>query len=201
MGITNDSLKRLNRLGLINGSSYRMLELGCQNIYDNDNYFGVTYGMIAKNFFIQKNIEHISFDITGCQCSEKVDLRENVDIKKYGLFDVITDYGTTEHIDNTELGGFYEGFKNIHQLCKVGGYMIHETPLTGHWIGHGFNYVTTEFYKSLAKDMDYTIIELDIHFCFGNYTDGGLVCCVLKKNSDNKFISRDIFKNYDIRSK
>jgi len=184
MGLTADTLDRLNRFGLLDiKTPYRMLELGCQNVYDQNfnNGRGLTYGMIAKDYFKNLNIDHTSWDITGCQCSEIVDLRIDVDVSKYGQFDVITDFGTTEHIENLEDKGFYEAFRNIHNLCKTNGYMIHETPLTGHWIGHGYNYVTEDFYLSLAKDMGYEILELTTHFCMGNFIDGCLVCCILKK--------------------
>lgn len=198
MGITNNSLERLNNFGLLNPKQpYRMLELGCQNIYGDA--FGTTYGMIAKEYFKGKQIEHISWDITACQCALKIDLRKKIDVKKHGQFDVITDYGTTEHVENTDDGGFYEAFKNIHNLCKLGGYMIHETPLTGHWIGHGFNYVTQEFYKKLAEDMGYQILDMKEHFAMGNTIDGGLLCCVLVKNKECDFVSKSRFQTYDFR--
>ena len=86
-------------LGLLPNKPYRMLELGCQNIYGDA--FGTTYGMIAKSFFVGKNIEHISWDICGCQGSEIVDLRYDVDIQEKGQFDVITNFGislTADHV-------------------------------------------------------------------------------------------------------
>lgn len=196
MGITRNSLDRLNRLGLLN-KSYNMLELGCQNIYDDT--YGANYGMIAKDFFIQKNINHTSLDITGCQCSQKVDLREDIS-NNYDKYDVITDYGTTEHIENFENGGFYQAFKNIHTLCKVGGYMIHETPLTNHWHNHAFNYLNEDFYKILSADAGYKIIELNIEYAMGNYESGGLVCCALIKLFENDFVSKDKFQKYNVSS-
>lgn len=200
MGLTTDSLQRLNRnVWVLIGDGnkpVRMLELGCQNIYDNS-FPNVTYGMVAKDYFKAiPGLEHTSWDITGCQCSEKVDLREPVDIKKTGQFDIITDYGTTEHIE----GNYYMAQKNIHDLCKMGGYRFHEIPKTGHWIGHGFNYVTIEFFTALAKDNGYEIIELTEHFALGNITDGCLICCVMKKVKDVKFVSEKKFNTYDVRS-
>jgi hypothetical protein len=173
-----------------------MLELGCQNIYDNS-FEGVSNNMIAKDYFESLNINHTSWDITGCQCSEKIDLRDNLDLSKYGLFDVITDYGTCEHIENVGKGGFYEGNKKIHELCKVGGLIIHESPAIGHWIGHGFNYVSEQYFIQLAKENDYEIKELVMEYAMGNVIDGGLICCVLEKKSNNNFITKDIFNKYN----
>lgn len=195
MGITRDSLTRLQKFGLLN-KKYDMLELGCQNIYDTS-FNGVTYGMVAKNYFESLGIKHTSWDITACQCSQKIDLRDELNVSVFGQFDLITDYGTTEHIDNKEKGGFYQGFKNIHNLCKLGGMMIHETPLVNHWTGHGFNYVTKEFYTQLSKDMEYEMLDLQIHFAMGNIKDGGLVCCVLRKNKDKDFVIKEIFETYN----
>ena len=198
MGITNDSLNRLNRFGLLNPEKpYKMLELGCQNIYGDA--FGTSYGSIAKDFFKGLNIEHTSWDICGCQGSEIVDLRLDINVAENGQFDVITNFGTTEHIENTEIGGFYEGMKNIHNLCKIGGYMIHENPKTGNWIGHGVNYVTEDFYRSLANDMGYQILELTEHFAMGNITDGCNICSVLVKVEDKPFVTKEIFETYDVR--
>jgi len=201
MGITKDTLDRLNRLSILEKKEtpIRMLELGCQNIYD-QSYEGVTYGMIAKPYFESFGIEHLSWDITGCQLAEKVDLRQSVDVEKYGQFDVVSNFGTLEHVENTDDGGFYESFKNVHNLCKVGGLMIHETPMTGHWIGHGCNYVTQDFYKQLAEDNAYEIVELCEHFAMGNTTDGGLVCCVLRKHNDAEFVDKEVFEKYDYRN-
>lgn len=198
MGITNDSLNRLNKLGFLSKNQpYKMLELGCQNIYGNE--FGATYGMIAKDFFVDLKIEHTSWDICGCQGSETVDLRNKIDISKTGQFDVITDFGTTEHIENIKSGGYYEAMKNIHNLCKVGGYRVHETPMTGHWIGHGFNYLTKDFYIQLAKDNGYQILDLTEHYAMGNTTDGGLICCVLVKVEEKEFVSKKIFGTYEVK--
>jgi len=81
----------------------------------------------------------------------------------------------------------------------VGGLMIHETPLTGHWLGHGHNYLTITFYEQLAAAMNYTILDLCIEYAMGNTTDGGLVCCVLRKNEETKFATKNTFSTFDVR--
>jgi len=104
-----------------------------------------------------------------------------------GKFDVVTDYGTTEHVDRN----FYQTNKNIHDMVKVGGLVIRETPLTGHWKGHGSNYLDEQFYKDLATLNEYEILDLKIEYAMGNTHSGGLVCVVYKKTLPNKFISQE----------
>lgn len=192
MGITTDSLHRLEKHGLLKGG-YKMLELGGQNIYDSS-FKGAYYGMVAKNYFTSIGIDHTSIDIRDHNGAIICDLRKKIAFED-ASFDVVTDYGTTEHVEQSEVGGFYEAFKNIDRVCKAGGLMIHETPKTGHWIGHGENYVTKDFYVELAKLTGYEIVELTEHFAMGNVKDGCLVIAVLKKNDHKGFISEEQFKN------
>lgn len=192
MGITNLSINRLEKFGALK-SGITMLELGCQNIYANG-YADMTTSL--KEFPQRFGINMESWDILGCQNSKKVDLREPISEDYYEKFDVITDFGTTEHIE----GNYYQALKNIHDACKLGGIMIHETPLTGHWIGHGHNYLTPTFYEQLASVMGYTILDLCIEFAMGNVQDGGLVCCVLQKNSNIKFVSKKVFSSFDVKA-
>jgi hypothetical protein len=181
MGITNDSLDRLRRHGLIKPCD--ILELGAQNLYDNAHY-----GQVAKGYFLSLGINHTSWDITPHQGAIEMDLRNEIIVEKQ--FDIIADFGTTEHVSDD---GFYMAHKNIHNHCKVGGYIIHENPKTGHWPGHGCNYVTKHFYEQLATLAGYEIIELTEHFAMGNITDGCNVCVVMKKLLDEPFIDKESF--------
>lgn len=200
MGITTDSLQRMGRFGLLQ-KGVRMLVCGCQNIYDHS-FQGVTYGMIAQDYFDARDMEVVTIDITGCNNSHVVDLRDVdalYEFTKDGLFDAIVNHGTFEHIEG--ITGFYQAYKNVHDACKNGGIMIHETPKTGHWIGHGNHYTTEEFYKVLSEKMGYKILDLQEHFAMGNITDGGLINCVLQKTEETKeeFISPEEFLELDFR--
>lgn len=192
MGITNLSLNRLQKWGALQ-NGVKMLELGCQNIYA-DGYPNMTTSL--QEFQSRFGVDIQSWDILGCQNAKPIDLRKPIDLEYYNSFDYVTDFGTTEHID----GKYYQARKNIHDACKVNGIMIHETPLTGHWINHGHNYLTTTFYEQLASAMGYKILDLCIEYAMGNYVDGGLVCCVMRKNDDRKFVSQKIFSTFDIKN-
>lgn len=174
MGITQKSLDRL--MPFLH-SGINMLELGAQNLYDNKHY-----NWIAKDYFVQCHIKHRSVDIIGHQGSEKVDLRD--DITWGEQFDIVTDYGTCEHID----GDLYQPFLNIHNACKIDGIIIHENPRFDHWPLHGQHYFSMDFYKELG----YEILELCEEPAMGNYETGMNVCAVLRKNNI-KFMSKRTF--------
>lgn len=184
MGITQLSMDRLKRHGcLIPG--IRMGELGAQNMYDSNHY-----GAIAKDVFVRMGIDHRSFDITPHQGAEFMDLRDAVSDGLIGAFQVVTDFGTTEHVD----GDYYQALKNIHDMTERGGLMIRENPKTGHWPGHGCNYVDKDFYVGLAELCRYEVVELVEEFAMGNYVDGGNVCAVLRKRDDGPFATRKQFE-------
>ena len=200
MGITTDSLNRLERVGAL-ASGTKMLVCGCQNIYDTS-FEGVTYGMKCQDYFESIGVNADIIDLTGCNGADVVDLRKPKILEKYTKeqkYDVIVNHGTFEHIEGKE--GFYNAFKNIHEAIRPHGLMIHETPKTGHWPTHGEHYTTEEFYEKLAFRMGYDIIELVEHFAMGNVKDGGLINCVLKagKNTGAGFISLEKFLELDFR--
>jgi hypothetical protein len=190
MGITNLSLNRMKRFGCLQ-QGVKMLELGCQNIYV-QGYSPTTTSL--EQFPKEFGVDMETWDILGCQNSKVVDLRKAVPKSEHLKYDVVTDFGTTEHVD----GKYYQARKNIHDVCRVGGLMIHETPLTGHWIGHGHNYLTTNFYNQLANAMKYEVLELTIEYAMGNTTDGGLVVCVLRKTEDLPFVDAKTFETFEI---
>jgi len=189
MGITKKSLDRLNNYNCL-ANGIIMLELGAQNIYDNDNY-----GKVAKEVFEELGVLHTSIDIKPHQGAIEVDLRQPVTFTKK-KFEVVTNFGTTEHID----GSLYEGFKNIHNLCKKGGLMIHENPKTGNWPQHGFHYMTKEFYIKLANLTGYELLEVTEEAAMGNDIDGWNVCAVLRKINSGDFISKEEFETLDYRT-
>lgn len=181
MGITDKSISRIFR-HIGNGDT--ILELGCQNLYVNP-----YYGHISNEHFKRLGYDIDTWDITGCNGAEIMDLRQPIELKKQ--YDVITDYGTTEHID----GNYYQAHKNIHNHCKIGGIIIHENPKTGHWPGHGCNYVDMEFYEGLADACGYDILELCEEYAMGNTTDGCNISVVMRKVVDRPFITENKFNS------
>ena len=183
MGITSQSIARLRKFNCL--EPLKMCELGAQNIYEHGNL----YGSVAKHYFQSFGVDHTSYDISVHQECEFLDLREPIDTSLIGVYDVITDFGTTEHIDSN----YYQANKNIHDMCKVGGLIIKENPCTGHWIGHGYNYVDEQFYKDLSEANGYEILDLCIESAMGNTIDGNNVCVVFRKTTDQKFMTKTNF--------
>ena len=77
-------------------------------------------------------------------------------------YDLVTNFGFSEHVEGIQ--GQKALFKNIHELCAVGGVMIHMAPLVDHWVGHpGMVYSYTErFLWMLGLHNDYYILSAGI---------------------------------------
>jgi SAM-dependent methyltransferase len=80
------------------------------------------------------------------------DLREHHDFHE--TYDVVTDLGTAEHCFNQ-----YAVFKNLHELCRPDGLMIHALPVQGN-VNHGFYNYHPRFFADLAMANKYEIISL-----------------------------------------
>lgn len=185
MGITSFSLTLIEKH---KGHSKNVCELGSQNLYDKY-YKNPPY---ADSYYKSLGMEYSCIDLSGENGALKIDLEKPQDFS--GIYDLVTDFGTSEHIRNT-----YNVHKTIHDLTKPGGIIIRENPKTGNWPGHGFNYYTQEFYEKLAVACGYEILEIGEHPAMGNDTDGWNVYCVLKKASDSPFISKTKFNKCGIK--
>lgn len=188
MGINIQSLQILNRNNLIK-EGISMLELGCQNMYAETK----NYGEIAKLYFERLGIKHTSIDISGEQMSLKLDLRDDLrdDLSKFGKFDIVTDFGTIEHVE----GFLYQPFKNIHDACALNGYMVHELPKIGSWLNHCCCYYYFDYFilKQIADVLGYRMIEGGQYPAHGNEVDGWLVYAIYKKVEDVEFCTLEKF--------
>lgn len=105
--------------------------------------------------------KYASIDSNGKKNSLIFDLNEDLGIK-YNFnqeYDLVTNHGTIEHIFNQ-----YACFKNMHDLTKNDGYMLHWLPFGGH-INHCFFNYHPQFFIDLALANNYNIegIWLDIN--------------------------------------
>lgn len=186
MGITHDSLNRLNKH--IKPKS-NILIIGCQNLYDTEHY-----GQVAADYFRSMGHTVKDIDIYECNGCQIADLRE--DWKAESEFDLVLQHGTIEHVD----GSLYQPLKNLHESCKTGGIMIHENPKTLNWPLHGQHYFTKEFWVELAKACKYEVLEVCEEAAMSNTKDGWNVCAVLLMTKDSKFVSEKqfdkIYKQY-----
>jgi len=69
-----------------------------------------------------------------------------------GQFDLITNFGTTEHLINQRLA-----MQTIHDLTKPGGVIYHDLPLGGYHT-HGYFSYNPMFFQHLAEANSYDIL-------------------------------------------
>lgn len=79
--------------------------------------------------------------------------REFVD--KHGQFDLVTDFGTGEHIfDQAQV------FRTLHQFCKPGGYIIFDRPIAD-YEGHAFYLIQPNLISAFAHANRYDVIKFE----------------------------------------
>ena len=136
----------------------RICELGSQYYYPNSELsINSNTRQSAKSVYLSRNvIKHVSIDLNGEYDSLVLDLDNPVPEYLLGDFNWVTNYGTVEHVNNQ-----YMVFKNIHDLCCIGGIMLHALVPPGHWVGHGRYHHSIEFINKLAQCCRYSILLLE----------------------------------------
>jgi SAM-dependent methyltransferase len=182
MGLSPDYLDLIERsavsqLGGLAGM--RMLELGDQTIR--------TPGIperTGKEYFENRGVDHTSFDLNAKNGALPVDLAQPIEDSRWlGAFDIVTNAGTTEHVEPYEAQ--YVCFRSIHDCLKVGGIAVHVVPdldeleQHGSWANHCNNYYTDAFFRRLAELNGYTLISSQVM--------NGNRCVCLRKTTDAPF--------------
>jgi hypothetical protein len=158
----------------------KMLELGNQHIKKSVFETISIKERTAKAYFQRIGFKHTSFDINGQDGAKVVDLSK-IDKKYVNNFSIITNMGTTEHVE--PLKRQYECFNNIHNWCEKDGIMLHVVPEVGGFKNHCQLYYTMKFFEDLSDFNGYEILELE-KFTKAN---GILIMACVKKTEDNKF--------------
>lgn len=193
-----------------------VLDLGSQSLYIGNE----PLPPFVDTWYKSKGVtEYNCIDLAGDNNAWQLDLSHFL----YGnfKFDLVVDCGTKEHVvkmkgydkvpfhgghinsiyptevEDIELG-YYNAWTNQHNFLKSGGIMICVNPKTGNWGGHGYTYLTEKFYKDLAANSDYEILELGEWAACGNTVDGWNIYCVLRKKSES-FPSFETFKKFDYK--
>lgn len=179
MGATGKSIEVINNIR-VKFNPKTVCDLGAQNNYDQPKLPAPYMSEWWKSKGIK---EYMSIDLSGENDSKQWNLSEPLKTTK--TFDLVMDLGTSEHVKD-----YYQCFANMDKLCKVGGIIYKENPMTGHWPGHGFHYVTEDFYIQLAKISGYEIWKLETHYAMHNYESGGNIICVMRKIKEG-FIARE----------
>ena len=183
MGLTSFSYSLLERY-VTAGCS--ILEMGNQTVY-----FGKHILKPAKLLLQARGYKHTSIDANGRNGALPLDLRKKLNL---GLFDIVTDFGTCEHIKD-----MHACWLNKYNSCKEGGYIISENPEVGSWPGHGFHYFTEEFYRQLETVSGLVIAELGRHAACGNEMNGWNIFCVMQKITHDRFVSKIKFNTIQLK--
>lgn len=111
---------------------------------------------IVKEFYQQlfAPTRIVSIDFNGTEAAWRCDL--NAPLPPLGMFDLIINHGTAEHVFDIA-----QVFRSIHDACKVGGLMVHESPFTG-WLDHGFYCLQPTLFYDLAAANGYDVVSVDI---------------------------------------
>lgn len=149
----------------------------------------------AKEYFPLTGANHKSIDMNCKDGSLYIDLRLPIEDgdDDYGVLDwadLIFDAGTSEHVSNQ-----YTNWKNAHDICRVGGYMVHILPHIGYWKGHCEYKYDVIFFEKLSEIMNYQIIELDSYIESEDRCD---VLAIMQKTTDSTFMSEDVFNTLPI---
>jgi hypothetical protein len=125
-----------NLLSPLVGSS--MLELGNK----------VKGSLVFKDFFEARGFRHVSVDTNGLNGALPLDLRQPLNL---GTFDMVTNFGTSEHVSEDKYEGQVQCWRNIVEAMHVGSVLISVTPMPRTNTTHGTWYPHKEFFHSLAQ--------------------------------------------------
>lgn len=168
MGILKEPADFVRELKLPKGFS--VCELGDQYITH------VAPHYLAKKFYEDLGCgKYVAIDGNG-----KGDVTHDLNrpLKKdIGTFDLVTDFGTGEHIFDQ-----YQVWKTIHLLTKVGGFIVFDRPTQGYEI-HCFYNVNECLFHDLAAANSYEVRE----FQRTKTKRGELLRGVFRKKRDQKF--------------
>jgi hypothetical protein len=164
-------------LGQLRG--LRMLELGDQTIASD-----AIPENTGKAYYENRGVAHTSFDLNGANGALRVDLSRRIRKRAWlGAFDVVTNSGTTEHVEPYDAQ--YVCFLNVHNCLRPGGVAISLVPdveeldRNGAWKNHCNHYYSHAFFARLA--------ELNRYDMVASKLINGLRCAALRKTRDAPF--------------
>lgn len=79
----------------------------------------------------------------------------NEPVTGLGTFDLVTDFGTGEHIFNQ-----YQVWKTLHDLCRVGGFIAFDRPIEG-YPAHCYYLSDPGLFSDIAEANHYLVRRLD----------------------------------------
>jgi SAM-dependent methyltransferase len=143
----------------------------------------------AKEVYLSYGVEaHVAIDLNGKDGAMPLNLDDPVPFVFVDQFDVITNYGTSEHVNDQ-----YHLFKNAHDMCRVDGIIINIVPREGHWPGHCRHYYTERFTQSLAEACGYEMVHIAL-LDQDYYTSPKNLIAFTYRKTEADFISPERFR-------
>jgi SAM-dependent methyltransferase len=131
--------------------------------------------VLAEEFFRTMGCgKYVSIDANG-KGTLSADL--NRPLPAMGQFDLVTDFGTGEHIFNQA-----QVWRTVHELTKPSGYIAFDRPSQG-YEGHCFYNTHETLFRDIAAANEYEIVRLERGFT----TRGELIRGVFRKGPERKF--------------
>lgn len=154
MGISNANYDLITQaMALMKPRIIHVLELGNQHLRP-------PLQGTAKDLYLSLGARsYRAFDINGQDDSIEIDLNYSLlgDPKYMDMFDLVTNFGTSEHIRNQ-----IQVFSTIFECCTVGGLMLHSLPLVGYWRGHSPYKYRESFPAVLARETNSRLIRKEV---------------------------------------
>src|SRR5580693_300359 len=108
---------------------------------------------LAREFWTWLGLHYASMAIAGSPGSIPLALIcDDVPAELIGRYDVVTNFGTTEHVANQ-----LQSFKIIHDLTSAGAIMLHVLPAGG-VLNHGLVSYNPKFFWLLGRSNGYKIV-------------------------------------------
>lgn len=142
--------------------------------------FLTKYQIPARQWYESKGLQYVSIDTNGKDGALRYDLELPLPLDILGQFDIVTNFGTLEHISDQR-----QALQNIHNLLRIGGLVIHVLPMSPDYDGHGLYTYTPKFLQELkAIGAYYTELEEVVYVTPREQIHGGdVLCFVLSKQS------------------
>lgn len=100
------------------------------------------------------DIFYTSYDVCPALKTEIFDLnRERLPDHYNSYFDIVLNFGTTEHIFNQ-----LNSYEVMHDALAAGGVVFHQVPSIA-WTGHGYFSYHVTFFDDLAKANGYEVLD------------------------------------------
>lgn len=158
-----------------------MLELGNQIFQDDSLIVKMNLPRTVKEYWESKGVQHTSIDLNGEDGALPLDLAAPLPERFYNVFDIITNCGTSEHVENQ-----FECWRNIHRCLRLNGFLLSAIPEKYKYNeDHCDWFYDTDFFEVFAKRLGYRIYLLGrLLFPFNG---GYVIYSAMEKTEEKEF--------------